>query len=100
MTRAQRTNAALAEIAAERERQVNVEGWTEKHDDEHDNFQMARAAGCYALYIDAPTRDKFFPAHWPWDRKWWKPSDARRNLVKAGALIVAELERLDRLAGK
>lgn len=31
-------------------------------------------------------------------RDWWKPKDRRRNLVKAGALIVAEIERLDRLA--
>ncbi|MEB3421767.1 hypothetical protein VK682_24660 [Salipiger manganoxidans] len=35
---------------------------------------------------------------WPWDRKWWKPTTPRRDLVKAGALIVAEIERLDRAA--
>jgi hypothetical protein len=33
---------------------------------------------------------------WPWDRKWWKPTDRRRDLVKAAALILAEIERLDR----
>lgn len=37
------------------------------------------------------------PQRWPWDAGWWKPSDRRRNLVKAGALILAEIERLDRL---
>lgn len=35
--------------------------------------------------------------HWPWSREWWKPKNPRRDLVKAGALIVAEIERLDRL---
>jgi len=38
------------------------------------------------------------PKNWPWNAGWWKPSDRRRNLVKAGALILAEIERLDRLA--
>lgn len=33
---------------------------------------------------------------WPWDAKWWKPKNTRRDLVRAGALIVAELERMDR----
>jgi hypothetical protein len=99
MTRAQRTNAALAEIAAERERQVNVEGWTEAHDDEHKAAQMAHAAGCYALW-GSPSNANRTPLQWPWDRKWWKSGDRRRSLVKAGALIVAELERRDRLANE
>ncbi|HCF3475434.1 TPA: hypothetical protein ACHSVP_002604 [Pseudomonas aeruginosa] len=33
---------------------------------------------------------------WPWDEQWWKPSTARRDLVKACALALAEIERLDR----
>lgn len=33
---------------------------------------------------------------WPWDESWWKPTNRRRDLVKAGALILAEIERLDR----
>lgn len=32
----------------------------------------------------------------PWDEKWWKPKNPRRDLVKAGALILAEIERIDR----
>jgi hypothetical protein len=100
MTRAQRTNAALAEIATERARQVNVEGWTEQHDDEHDNCEMAAAAAAYGLAYAMPQDEAPHPPEWwPWDPKWWKPADHRRNLVKAGALIVAEIERLDRLAG-
>ena len=35
---------------------------------------------------------------WPFTLAWWKPvQDNRRNLIKAGALILAELERLDRM---
>ena len=36
---------------------------------------------------------------WPWAAEWWKPKDCRRNLVRAGALILAEIERLDRKNG-
>ncbi|HHW2459226.1 TPA: AAA family ATPase [Pseudomonas aeruginosa] len=35
---------------------------------------------------------------WPWDEQWWKPTSARRDLVKACALALAEIERLDRAA--
>ncbi|NPW56957.1 hypothetical protein HPR97_34090, partial [Pseudomonas aeruginosa] len=35
---------------------------------------------------------------WPWDEEWWKPKSARENLVRAGALVLAEIERLDRSA--
>lgn len=95
---------AAQDVLAERERQVSAEGWTPEHDDEHDRAQLAQAAACYALsgtpadeahYIHGRWKDKldFF---WPWDIKWWKPSDRRRDLVKAGALILAEIERLDR----
>lgn len=35
---------------------------------------------------------------WPWDYKWWKPSDDPiKNLVKAGALIAAEIDRLQKV---
>jgi len=35
---------------------------------------------------------------WPWNMVWWKPKNYRRDLVKAAALLVAEIERLDRKA--
>lgn len=38
------------------------------------------------------------PRLWAWHSRWWKPKDRRCNLVRAGALIVAEIERLDRAA--
>jgi hypothetical protein len=33
---------------------------------------------------------------WPWGGNWWKPKGRRRDLVRAAALIVAEIERIDR----
>lgn len=90
------TNAAR-DVLAERQRQISTEGWTPAHDDAHADEQLARAAVCYAL----PQGDYEIPEppeFWPWDAAWWKPGDRRRELVKAGALILAEIERLDRAA--
>jgi hypothetical protein len=39
------------------------------------------------------------PSCWPTDWR-WNPADPRRNLVKAGALILAEIERIDRAAAQ
>jgi len=36
------------------------------------------------------------PEVWPWDQAWWKPSDPRRMLIKAIALCLAEVEKMDR----
>ncbi|MDG4402775.1 hypothetical protein L5F59_12170 [Pseudomonas aeruginosa] len=89
---------AWLDVQVERRRQVEVEGWTPEHDDEHDTGALASAAGCYAMFSLAyPAGDP--SRFWPWDKSWWKPSpDGRRNMVKAGALILAEIERLDRAA--
>lgn len=88
--------AAARDVLAERKRQVEAEGWTPEHDDQHTLGEMAMAAAAYAL----PQKPAGFIGQiWPWGRQWWKPSrDPRRNLVKAGALILAEIERLDRAA--
>lgn len=101
--------AAARDVLAERERQRSAEGWTLEHDDAHVNGQMALAAACYAAnstlrpdqneldrYREAELRRRF----WPWDASWWKPKDPRRDLVRAGALILAEIERLDRAASR
>lgn len=93
---------ALADIATERRRQIEQEGWTPEHDDAHSDGQMATAAACYAISAHSPLRYKriIMPSWWPWDSTWWKPSTTRRDLVKAGALIAAEIERLDRAEQK
>lgn len=113
-------SVAAADILAERQRQMSVEGWTQEHDDQHDAGQMALAAAAYILRRDHRTEYKLFPVMqrvdvrsaedpthhhvgnvsapkiWPWYGQWWKPKDRRRDLVRAAALIVAEIERLDR----
>ena len=54
----------------------------------------------YRRMLDDPISHTFGdapPERWPWDESWWKPSnDSIRNLVKAGALIAAEIDRLHR----
>lgn len=89
-------------IAAERQRQIDVENWTPEHDDEHGNGELIAAARCYAKFAQYQpngTADGSHPQWWPWDEEWWKPSDDKiRNLVKGGALIAAEIDRLQRKA--
>lgn len=92
-------------IAAERKRQIEVEGWSPDHDDEHPDAALVCAALSYGE-VAAEQINPHFPGEdrpwhtrtdWPWDGGWWKPSDDPiRNLVKAGALIAAEIDRLQR----
>lgn len=93
---------AWLDVQAERRRQITAEGWTPEHDDEHADGQMARAAACYALAGSSAPNDGtaalLVSLAWPWDEQWWKPSTARRDMVKACALGLAEIERLDRVA--
>ncbi|WP_121195469.1 hypothetical protein [Pseudomonas aeruginosa] len=96
---------AWLDVQAERRRQVEAEGWTPEHDDEHACDEIAAFACFYAMP----------PAARDWDTsstgygdtlgeailpEGWEPKtgDRRRELVKAAALILAEIERLDRAA--
>jgi hypothetical protein len=87
-------------IAAERERQKAVEGWTPEHDAQHTDRSLAKAAACYVRHYayDAYGFGHVLPASWPptWERRWWKPDATNpiRDLVRAGALIAAEIDRL------
>ncbi|HFH3294247.1 TPA: hypothetical protein ACGJUA_002546 [Pseudomonas aeruginosa] len=85
---------AWLDVQAERRRQITAEGWTPDHDDLYCAAELPRAA---AAYILSGANDEA-PAIWPFVAKWWKPRDARANYVRAGALILAEIERLDRAA--
>ncbi|EPN4461349.1 hypothetical protein ACT1UE_000513 [Pseudomonas aeruginosa] len=85
---------AWIDVQAERRRQITAEGWTPEHDDLYCAAELPRAA---AAYILNGANDEA-PAIWPFVAKWWKPRDARSNYVRAGALILAEIERLDRAA--
>lgn len=96
-------------ITAERQRQIDAEDWTPEHDDAHDSGELVHAAISYAYspFSDvrqAPDDDYRKPAGtaapstWPWEDEWWKPTpkDRVRELTKAGALIAAEIDRLQR----
>lgn len=96
---------AALDVLAERQRQIEAEGWHADHDDAHGNGTLAIAAAAYALQSVAtamPERtllrelatEAFRCTGWGW--QWWKPKDRRRDLIRAGALILAEIERLDR----
>lgn len=105
---------AIELIAEERKRQIDVEGWTPEHDDTHVKDEIPRAAAAYCL----PHKWKIDHRHvgsnlfslfqmfrsdiWPWNYSFWKPTpdDRIRELTKAGALIVAEIERLQRVKEK
>jgi hypothetical protein len=93
---------AITAVIQERRRQVEQEHWTPTHDDAHGSGELAMAGACYALnatgipsYLIDPDASGV-PMPWPWEAGWWKPKDERRDLVRAAALILAEIERLDR----
>jgi hypothetical protein len=112
--------SGVERIAAERRRQIEQEGWAPSHDDAHEQQELALAAICYASPV--PLRAKlahFEPCGcremdcphmfggqtketwrdpWPWDASWdkRKKHDHIRRLEIAGALIAAEIDRLER----
>lgn len=102
-------------IAEERQRQIDVEGWTPEHDSHHTSGELADAAATYAMtkesraFLQKIAKDFFeykeestTPTIWPWDAEWYKPTpdDRVRELAKAGALIAAEIDRLNRIKEK
>ena len=104
------TERVISEIMQERVRQIVAEHHLPAHDDAHDMGELARAAASYALRA---VRDQFpadRPLHgvyahrtallWPFARAAATPKTPRRNLVIAAALLVAEIERLDRRAAQ
>ncbi len=90
----EKTRAEL--IWFERRRQIAEEGWTPAHDDAHEDGELVDAAVCYVHSDSHPA--SVAPCLWPWPDG-WKPKDQISNLVRAGALIAAEIDRLQRAAG-
>lgn len=87
----------LRDIYAERRRQIEAEGYAPEADDDWEERELADMAVCYVLHA-GDDHAPLVPHVWPEtvDPRWWKPSTERRDLVKAAALILAEIERLDR----
>lgn len=84
-------------IKQERERQIEKEGWTAEHDDEHTNGELIGAAVWYALFRHPQDYKRGYGyLFWPWQKVWQKPTNPVRDLAKAGALIAAEIDRLQR----
>lgn len=108
ITPAPEPQPAARDVLAERQRQISAEGWTPEHDDQHDCCELALVAALYASPIPLfeESREEgistTFSDPWPesWDDEWDRREDFddRRKLVIAGALILAEIERLDRAA--
>lgn len=88
-------------IAKERQRQIEVEGYTAQSDAKYDNEELAAAAMCYAAPNDIKLvkRPGEVPLYWPWAERYWKPSpdDRIKELIKAGALAAAQIDNLLKL---
>ena len=94
-------------IAQERARQISKEGWTTKHDEQHVKHELVQAAVYYCAYDEIAdlccdleqcrtlVEQNLFPASWAdaWKKRQGFPVPTDRDLVKAGALIAAELDR-------
>ena len=90
--------SAIDDIRAERQRQIKVEGYTAKHDDGHVTEALMEAAFAYEWHAmgTAVYNKNGIPQNWPWARHFWKPKDKRRDLIRAGALCLAEQDRCAR----
>ena len=96
------TDKVMERIAAERLRQIEEEGWTIEHDDQFPPGTLARAGASYALM--GGETDRFRKTHgvdhppsfWPWPGRAWNPNDRKRDLERAAALVVSELEKIER----
>lgn len=95
-------------IAEERQRQIDVEGYNEQHDSQHLTSELVYAAIAYIesakvgincveigntneneIMRRKTEMGRYYPFGWN-----FKPSTDIRDLVKAGALIAAAIDRL------
>lgn len=102
---------AAEDVLNERSRQIGQENYSTEHDDGYQNNELVRAAGGYvdqvirrswvfSDYGQEAYQDDDDPEFWPWDEKHWKPKSPREDLVRAAALLIAEIERIDRKEAK
>ncbi|WP_240921577.1 hypothetical protein [Acinetobacter sp. SA01] len=100
--------SAIKDVIGERQRQISHEFYSTEHDDEYKSNELLRAAVCYAenvlsrgwVHRSSPNsgiyQSEEAPDFWPWDLDFWKPKSPRKDLVRAAALLIAEIERIDR----
>lgn len=82
-------NNFLNEVKLERIRQINDENYSLENDKKYINNELPRAAATYCLK-NLNNRVSF----WPWNIITFKPTNEKRDLIKASALIIAELQRI------
>jgi hypothetical protein len=89
---------AVLDVIAERVRQVCDLGYTAEHDDVHTDGSLSEAAAVYVLdALDYGTQETGNLGIWnSWGVAWHKPKGLRADLVRAAALLIADIERLDR----
>lgn len=89
---------AVKDVIEERSRQRFEFGFDEDHDDLNNYFSMSTAGAIYALAAASLADKDIVERFWPddWNVSWFLPESQRTNLVKAAALILAEIEACDR----
>lgn len=91
------TDAVIREVTGERFDQV-ASGRDQAGDDQYKAHELARGVAALALAADPDDeRRSRAPWLWPWFKS-WKPRSHRENMVRAAAMAVAEIERIDREA--
>lgn len=95
----------INDVSEERLRQITEEGFNSERDDTYHPGTLGSAGASYALAAvaqlllgDSKEDVSKVPDFWPWSDETWRPDDPRRNLVKAAALLIAEIDRMDRQA--
>lgn len=102
---------AINDVLAERERQKNIKGYSTDHDDAYEQNELVRAASGYVDHVVGRSwvfedfgpeayQDDDAPEFWPWADGFWNPKSPREDLVRATAILIAEIERLDRKEAK
>lgn len=86
---------AISLIRVERKRQIEEEGYTPEHDQEHQEHEALVLAGA-SYEMEPKHRIKDVPLCWPFAPSLYKPSEDRiRELVKAGALYMAAKDLME-----
>lgn len=83
------------DVAAERMRQIDEHAYTATWDSGYLNFQLLYAADAYMRSACTDSVLNQAPPTFPWSEASWRPTTPRRDLVKAAALIIAEIDRMD-----
>jgi energy-coupling factor transporter ATP-binding protein EcfA2 len=90
----------MVDIAMERHRQMTACGYGRVEDDDHKKGELAAMAAAYGLlstgHDNPAVQEKVREDFWPWKGPMPTHHSRRELLVTAAALLVAEIERLDR----